>query len=481
MQRRTRTTLAIATAVALTAPLLALGGPATAAPAPAPKPKADFNGDGYGDIAVPAPFSAVGAASGAGRVVVLYGSATGVSPAHRQVLTQGTAGIPGTPEQGAGFGRSSAVGDFNADGFTDLAVAAPYAGGLTGSLSVVFGSPDGLSGAVTLDDPEPVPGPASPNSRKWGAKLTAGDFDGDGRDELIAGALPTRSPGTTLHAFKGIDRTAPAPTAARITVPFTLSRLVNSLTAGDVTGDGRDDLLVESLTSANVPSAHVVPGSPTGLAVAAATPVPAGTKAVGDLNGDGYADIVTGQPSDTAAQTGGRVLVSYGSATGPAPTPVVLTQESTGIPGSSEKNDYFGNELSFGDVNGDGYQDLAVGSLGQTVAGAAFAGRVVVVYGSAQGPATTGTQSFSRATKNIPGDPRLQEQFGAGVELADTDGDGKADLFAGAASWPYPRGSSVTVLPSTGKRIGTARARSINPQDVGLPADDTSFGDTFAR
>ena len=202
MPQHLRTTLATAAATALAAGLLtAVTGTAAAADHAAPAAngrQGDFNGDGYRDLAVAAPAATVDGKKGAGAVTVLYGSAHGVDASRRTTLTQNSPGVPGAAEAGDLFGASLATGDFNSDGFADLAVSAPYEDISTdadaGTIQILWGAAGGLSGngGVALADPAPT------QHDRFGAALAAGDFDRDGKADLAVG---TSAP--TLHVFKG--------------------------------------------------------------------------------------------------------------------------------------------------------------------------------------------------------------------------------------------------------------------------------------
>jgi hypothetical protein len=113
--------------------------------------EADFNADGFVDQAVGAPFEDAGAAVDAGAVSVLYGSAGGLAAAGSQAFWQGTGGAAGTAETGDHFGAALAAGDFDNDGFVDLAVGAEGEDISTeqdgGAVSVLYGSAGGLIGA----------------------------------------------------------------------------------------------------------------------------------------------------------------------------------------------------------------------------------------------------------------------------------------------------------------------------------------------
>ncbi|MFI2632976.1 FG-GAP repeat protein [Streptomyces collinus] len=85
----------------------------------------DVNGDGYRDAVLPAPGASVAGKAGAGAVVVLYGSTSGLSTSRRAVITQNTAGVPGSAEAHDRFGGATATADLNRDGYADLVVSAP--------------------------------------------------------------------------------------------------------------------------------------------------------------------------------------------------------------------------------------------------------------------------------------------------------------------------------------------------------------------
>lgn len=489
---RLRIALATATAAALTGGLLSVAVSTATAADSAHVPHADFNGDGIGDVVASAHGAYVSGREGAGQVVVLYGTATGVTSAKRTTISQNTTGSPGTAETGDGFGGETAYADFNADGYDDLAVSSPWEKVGTdtngGGVAVLWGSASGLTGkGVTVADPAPS------SHDYWGKDLAAGDFDGDGKADLAVG-----NSSNTIHVFKGGFNASGTP-GGRYTVKPPIQNGSNdfpygplSLTAGDVNGDKRTDLIVdgyETQTDDGWNTNYYVPGTASGLSTASAKALKPGIiTAVGDINGDGYGDIVSGAGWDAAladgtpvpdAANGGKVNITYGSASGPAGT-TGITQNSGNVPGSSEKGDGFGWELDLGDINGDGYQDLVVSSPNEDIGGVANTGQVTVLYGSASGINTaSGIQGLAQSTAGVPGNDEKNDLFGADVKLDDVTGDGKADLVVG--SYENAGNGGLTYLPSNGTKITTSGSRSIAPSDSGVSTTGSpQFGAVFA-
>ena len=435
--------------------------PARAAAAAPPRAVADFDRDGYGDLAVGVPGYGRG-----GAVVVLYGTAGGLRTAGAQLWTQDSPGVPGGVDGTDAFGAAVATGDFDRDGYSDLAVGAPDENGYEGVAHVIYGSARGLTGTGSelwqLDTPG-VPG-ASTGYEHFGSALTTGDFDGDGRDDLaIAGRGGSEEHGSAAGGVWVMRGTSgglrPGP-ALRDPLGSPSSAFGAALAAGDFDGNGTDDLAVGAV----------------GQAV---------TTAAG------------------AQARAGRVWVYSGAAgSGVSATRrVVFDQQSSGVVGTAETGDQFGYALAAGDLDGNGAEDLAVGVPYEDVDAGIDAGAVHVLRGSAGGLTGRG-QLWHQDVSGVPGrvsspGPSTEEGpdlFGAALAAADFNRDGRADLAIGAPEDPVPaRGSTgatqpprqtdgtVTVLRGGGTGLTTSGAQYWHENVPGVPgvAEEDQFGSSL--
>lgn len=358
----------------------------------------DFNGDGWPDLAVGVPHEDYEVTTfvwvnEAGAVNVIYGGPNGMDTGHQQFFTQNDTGLESN-EVGDHFGATLATGDFDGDGYDDLAIGAPSEDEETdsevitdtGTVLVVYGSHLGLSFShtgrlfysVEVGD-------------AFGSSLAAGDFDNDGYDDLIVG-IPNADVdfgGTTVADAGMIDVWDGNPIG---------------LWDGACFMDGNPE-----------------DGDGFGAALAA-----------GDFNGDGYDDAAIGTPQEDVSTLAdaGAITIMYGSNFSGLDTLGAqlwwqsLITDSNGNPmDDSEADDHFGSALAVGDFNGDGYDDLTIGTPDDDYTAFTNKGVVQNLNGTAGGLVTNN----SRIWYGYWSDCRL----GASLTAGDFNGDGYDDFAAG--------------------------------------------------
>jgi hypothetical protein len=469
----------------------------------------DFNGDGFDDKAIGASGEEFGSSNTTGAVHVIYGSSGGLSATAvlpDQMWTQDSAGIEGIAEDWDYFGVSLSSGDYNNDGFDDLSIGV-YGEDIdlavasienfdvsinsaviaknTGVVQVIYGSPAGLSATAVLPDQVWIQGFAnigdfSENYDGFGTRLSSGDYNGDGHDDLAVGAQyeetgPLDNTGG-VHVIYG-SSTGLSATAVIADQRWTqdspdIEDVVEasdefgfSLSSGDYNGDGSDDLAIGAAqetigTAFGTGAVNVIYGSSTGLSATAviadqmwtqnSTDIEgvAETKeyfsnslSSGDYNGDGRDDLAIGTPAEDVGTVinAGAVNVIYGSSGGLSATAVIadqlLTQDSPGIDGAAEADDRIGVPLSSADYNGDGRDDLAIAATLEDVGTVIDAGAVNVIYGSSGGLSATAVlpdQMWTQDPTDIEDIAESIDWFGDSLSSADYNGDGRDDLAIAA-------------------------------------------------
>jgi hypothetical protein len=385
----------------------------------------DVNGDGFSDVVVGAVDYDDGETD-EGKVWLYLGSASGLLPTPAWSVEGNAASVE------LGFSIATA-GDVNGDGFSDIAVATPFGGAdLSGVVTVYHGSASGLSTTPSW----------SYSSTTFVGELgysvaSAGDVNRDGYDDLVAGSPGYDSGGQffegALYLWLGSPSGLAATPAQIIESNVANANLGQSVgTAGDVNGDGFDDVIVgaplyeRGLSQEG--SAYVYLGSAAGLGAAPAWTGRGGAawgqygisvSTAGDVDGDGFADVIVGQHDwDGAVGDEGRVLAYLGSPTGPSPTASWIISETN--PGAQ-----LGWAVSTaGDVNGDGFADVLVGARFYSDP-ENLEGQIALYLGSDAGLATTPEWTFAS--------DQDEAVLGQSVATAgDVNGDGYSDIIAGA-------------------------------------------------
>lgn len=191
--------------------------------------------------------------------------------------------------------------------------------------------------------------------------------------------------------------------------------------------------------------------------------------ATGDLDGDGFDDLVVGAPRDREGRAAGAgtVTVFYGSRTGPRLDGQLLSENVGGTPGTAEPFDQFGNALAIGDFTGDGLDDLAVGVTFDTVGGQTAAGSVRVYPGRAgERLATFGVIMITRSSLGF-GPSHAFDAFGASLATLDAGGP-RHGLAFGAPGFDVPgtrdAGAVFTARGTDSGLVGTARLLDPTPR-----------------
>lgn len=392
----------------------------------------DFDGDGNADVAIGNLSESIGDIGSAGAVFVRLGNDRGwLEPA--QVLTQ--QGV-GRVEAGDMFGHTLAVGNFDGKGDDELAVAVP------------------------------------------------GEKPGDIREQRGAINIYTWRNGR-FEPWKTIVDDAAA-TGAVTTFPRGLQLGRRAMAAGDAgTPDGRDELFATldpiSGSTHRVLRFGQKPDGSFGFLDEVTAPVPASAIAVGDVNALSGAEVIVGYSA--ADQGRGEVRV-WGIAPGRGRFSGVDTlQQDKGTantPTAREERDWFGASLAVADFDGNGTDDVAIGSPGEDIGTVSNAGMVTIAYGARTGRVVQYQHIAQDALAGSSAE--TDDRFGHALAAGDFDGDGAADLAVSATNETL-RGSSAASGALTlfrGGRSGLRFWHGVGQRPAGADEDGDTLGHALA-
>ena len=436
----------------------------------------DVNGDGYADIIVGTQFNDAGGTN-AGRAYVLYGGP------HAD-LTADLVMTGEAPDDRFGI-SSSGAGDFNGDGYDDVIVGAHYndaGGSLAGRAYLFFGGP----GADAVADLT-LTGLAAGDY--FGASVSgAGDVNGDGFADVIVGAYLADG----VVASSGVAYVFFGGSAADATADLVLNgeagadRFGQSVSgAGDVNGDGYDDVVVGAYYAdggglTNSGKAYVfyggsVPDDEPDLILAGETVddrLGYSVAGAGDVNGDGFDDIAAGAPNqDAGGSNAGAVYLYFGGPDEDTLPDLVLIGEAAG--------DNFGWPVAgAGDVNGDGFADVMVGARNSDLS-VNNGGRAYVFFGGQEPDEIADAVLIGEVAEGYLGMAvsGVGDVTGDGIPdvLAAAPGDGTAGAGAGRVLvYDFARYHVVTPVSGTTWNVGAAeeiRWLGAEPADVWLSVD----------
>ena len=438
----------------------------------------DINGDSFMDIIIGAPYADPGGGSNAGKTYVIFGSSS--LPVIIDLSTQSADITVYGDDKDDHCGYSVASGDVNGDGFDDVIIGAQFADPPgkpwdwnAGETYVIFGSsnPPQIIDLNYQTADITICGDDADDYSGWA--VASGDINGDEYDDIIIGAIHAdpggRSNAGETYVIFGFSPPIPviidlSLSSANITVCGAAAEDSSgrAVSTGDVNADGYDDIIIGALyadpgertiagetyvifgssspspyidlstQSADITICGADVGDNSGYAVAS-----------GDINGDGYDDIIIGayQADPPGGNIAGETYVVFGASFQSPPYIIDLFSQSADITVCGDNDgDLSGSALASGDVNGDGYHDLLIGAHGADPGGRTMAGETYLIAGGGAIITSHGLggkswiKNFSLLARywgSFKAFGAVNNQGEIHLAVGDIDGDGHDEIAAG--------------------------------------------------
>ena len=387
----------------------------------------DVNGDGYDDIVIGAPR----ADGGAGKSYVIFGKAGGFDPRFELSTLDGTNGfvLEGIARHDRSGTSVASAGDINNDGYGDIIVGSPDVNGRGSSRDsaqayLIFGQPDAYDPSVNLATFNSTHGTkitGIDGSHKWSgiSVASAGDFNGDGIDDIIIGSDYGNSGAGKSYLLFG-----------------------KNSQAGESFGSDMD------LSALNLPDGFAMTG------LSAGDRYGRSVSSAGDINGDGYADIIIGapqvDPNNGGITNAGESYVIYGKSM------QAIQQDSPNhiysvIIGLGHHDNTGHSVSTAGDFNGDGFADVIIGAPDADFDQKRDIGKCYLLFGGADGfGARPDLASLTGSNGLLILGINSTDYSGYSVSSAgDINGDGLGDVIIGAYGADGKRGSGYVVFGKT--------------------------------
>ena len=467
----------------------------------------DLNGDGFDDLIIGAPNVDPGNRAVAGAVYVLFGQ---VTPSAQTSLSTTYDLVIYGESSGDRLGSSLTSADVNGDGYDDLVLGAPSAshGGIgdAGKTYVIYGGPS-LPASIDLSQ-----GTGDVALQIWGGGISHflgeaidhGDFNGDGYEDLAVSAIGA-SLGARVRcgityivlgeggAFSDtlIDLSSGDSTNVMIAGKVDNVNSGNSIASGDIDADGYDDIMVASVSAATNGTGsgevYVKYGSSALPAVVdlltdadltvigeAGSYLGYGVGS-GDIDRDGYGDLVVGAPG--ASGFNGQTYVLFGKDRSLLPAQVDLSVDTADMTIDGEAVSLSGLSLAVANLNGDGFDDILTSGSGASAPAGASAGVVYALLGDQKEALSAAIDlAITNADVEVFG-AASGDQIGVPVVAGDLNGDGIEDMIIGSI---YPDNFTGCVYVVWGEppylevSVQTGSATYYQPLNLSVTIDSTS-------